>query len=469
MSLSMAERTLLSVGYNIPGFSDSYVRFDSDRSLLDADVILFQPTLRDYTTDGYFRGKRRLSDHDSPSATEHCRRWSEELSEALKAGKTVIVFLSPLEDVYTNLGRKEVSGTGRGQKVTLILETLSNYSALPFDLGTVVPKGGTEIRVATDLKEVAPYWSEFGGRSPYKVYLKQPRGNPFLTAKTADAIVGLIVKTGKGTAILVPAVEYDEDEFTRTNKKGEALWTREAVVFGTRLFNALLELDRAFRAEADITPAPEWVFRPEFTIPREIAYEAEVSQKETEIERLRVERDTFKAKTGDAAALRDLLYEAGRPLEIAVLRALRVMGFIATPFKEGGSEFDVVFSAPEGRFLGEVEGKNDKAVNVEKLDQLERNIREDFARQERGAYAKGVLFADSFRLRDPSTRADYFTQKCYEAAARAKVALVRTPDLFPVTRYLEEQNDAAFAAACRKAILDAEGTVVRFPAVSTQE
>jgi hypothetical protein len=54
-----------------------------------------------------------------------------------------------------------------------------------------------------------------------------------------------------------------------------------------------------------------------------------------------------------------LLYEAGKPLERAVLRALKALGFKATPFTEDGSEFDAVFSAPEGRFIGEVEGKND--------------------------------------------------------------------------------------------------------------
>lgn len=141
------------------------------------------------------------------------------------------------------------------------------------------------------------------------------------------------------------------------------------------------------------------------------------------------------------------------------------MGFTATPFNREGSEFDAVFSAPEGRFLGEVEGKNDKAVNVDKLDQLERNIREDFMRREDSSYAKGVLFGNAYRLRDSGSRPDFFTAKCRSAAARGRVALVQTPDLFFVTRYLEENNDEAYAAACRRAILEAEGVVVTFPPI----
>jgi hypothetical protein len=463
----MAERNILTVGYEIPGFSDRYLSFSSDRSLLDADVILFMPTLNDFYSATYYQGKRRIADDHSPKAVEHCRRWKQELSEAVKAGKTVIVFLSPLEEVYVHLGATQVSGTGRSQKVTRIVESLTNYSALPFDLGTIVPKGGSEIRPAGDLKQLAPYWSAFGAHSSYKVYLRQPSGSPMLTAKAPDAIVGVMFKMGKGTALALPPVDYDEEKFTTENKKGELNWTKEALAFGGQLLGALVELDRALCADAEITPAPDWVGRPEFAVQAEEGYEAAAVAIDAEIERLRAERDQLRSKAAQAASLRDLLYESGKPLEAAVLRALRAMRFTATPFAEGESEFDAVFSSPEGRFIGEAEGKNDKAISVEKLDQLERNIREDFARQAGGAYAKGVLFGNAYRLRDLAKRPDFFTKKCYAAAVRGKVGLVRTPDLFSITHYLEQSNDEAFATACRKAILEAEGVVVKFPPLSS--
>jgi len=461
----MTDRTLLSVGYSIPGFSDGFLDFGSDRSLLDADVVLFQPTFAGYGTDAPYLGKRRLSDYDAPRAVDHCRRWRQELVEVLRAGKTLVVFLPPMEEVYVHLGQKTVSGTGRNQKVTHIVEQLTNYSALPFDLGTIIPKGGSEIRVVGDLKQLAPYWAAFGDRSPYKVYLKEPTGTPILTAKAPDAIVGLLVRSGKGTAILMPPIEYDEDEFTTTNKKGEAIWTREAVAFGSQFVNALLELDRALRAEGETTPAPDWVFSSTYSLATEATLEEQAVGKEKEIEGLRMERDVLKAKAAEVASLRDLLYESGKPLEDAILRALKAIDFTATPFHEDDSEFDAIFSATEGRFLGEAEGKNDKAVSVDKLDQLERNIREDFARRDDGTYAKGVLFGNAFRLREPSLRPDFFTQKCHAAAARGKVALVRTTDLFPLVRYLEQHSDPNFAANCRRAILGAEGTIVVFPAI----
>ena len=461
----MKKRSVLSVGYQIPGLGNNYLEFDSNRSLLDADVVLFYPTLRGFYSNQYYQGKRRISNDDSPRAVEHCKRWKQELLESLKAGKTVITFLSPLEEVYVHLGQKEVSGTGRNQKVTYIVERMTNYDALPFDLGTIVPKGGSEIRTATDLKQLSPYWLLFGSHSPYKVYLKQPSGTPLLTAKSPDAIVGLMIETGKGTALLLPPVEYDEDKFTKENEKGELIWNKQAITFGSQLLEALLELDRAFRAESEITPAPGWVRESEFVVVAEVALEKEAFNKDKEIERLRAERDLLMAKAAETANIRDLLYEGGKPLEKAILRALKAMGFVAMPFMEDGSEFDSVFSAPEGRFIGEAEGKNEKAINVDKLDQLERNIREDFARQGEGIYAKGVLFGNAYRLKHPAERPDFFTAKCYSAAARSRVALVRTPDLFPVVRYLEESNNQQFATACRQAILEAEGVVVNFPPI----
>lgn len=463
----MVKRKILSIGFDIPGSSDICLPFASNRSLLDADIALFNPTLRDFHSSTHFQGKRRISDNDSPSAVEHCRRWRQELVEFLKEGKTAVVFLAALEEVVVHLGQKNVSGTGRNQKVTHIVEPLNSYASLPFDLGTIVPKGGSEIRVVGDLKALTPYWLAFGSESPYKLYMKQPKGTTILTAKSPDAVVGLLIKVGKGSAVLVPPLEYDEEAFTGKDKKGMEIWNSKAVQFGERYISALVELDRALRADADITPAPAWVRGTEFSVPEELALEAKVLEVNARIEELRAERDSISEKAAQVGALKDLLYEGGKPLERAVLRALKAMGFVAMPFQEDGSEFDAVFSAPEGRFIGEVEGKNDKAVSVEKLDQLERNIREDFARQESGTYANGVLFGNAYRLREPSDRAKYFTQKCESAAARGKVALVRTPDLFAITRYLEATEDETYAASCRASLLAAIGTVVVFPPLPT--
>jgi hypothetical protein len=142
---------------------------------------------------------------------------------------------------------------------------------------------------------------------------------------------------------------------------------------------------------------------------------------------------------------------------------LTVLGFSAAPFAENDSEFDVVFESAEGRCLGEVEGKDNKAISIEKFSQLERNLQEDFAREGVAEYAKGVLFGNAERLIPPAERNEPFTDKCLTAAIRVGVALVKTSELFEPVKYLKSHPDPKYAKACREAIFSTRGAIVVFP------
>jgi hypothetical protein len=121
-------------------------------------------------------------------------------------------------------------------------------------------------------------------------------------------------------------------------------------------------------------------------------------------------------------------------------------------------------SVRKGRCLGEVEGKDTKAINIDKFSQLERNLHEDFAREDVTKYAKGVLFGNAFRLAPLGERVEFFTEKCLSAAKRVGAALVRTPDLFAPAKYIKENPaDRDYRRQCRDAILNSQGDVVTFP------
>lgn len=124
---------------------------------------------------------------------------------------------------------------------------------------------------------------------------------------------------------------------------------------------------------------------------------------------------------------------------------------------------------PDGeRLLGEAEGKNDKAINIDKLDQLNRNVQEEFAKRSDTKYSKGVLFGNAFRLTPLNERGEYFTDKCAAGFARLGFTLVRTPDLFQVAKYLKENRDPEFARKCRAEILNTHGKEVSFPSLPTK-
>jgi len=129
-------RKILSVGVSIPGDDDEYVDIDSDRSLLDADIILFRPGIsRSYHEPGQksYQGKPTLGTSGSFKAVEHARHWRAELATAVEHGKTVVVFLAQPEEAYVYTGKKEHSGTGRNRQTTNFVDLFSSYQSLPVE------------------------------------------------------------------------------------------------------------------------------------------------------------------------------------------------------------------------------------------------------------------------------------------------------------------------------------------------
>ncbi|GAI57947.1 unnamed protein product, partial [marine sediment metagenome] len=243
-------------------------------------------------------------------------------------------------------------------------------------------------------------------------------------------------------------------------EEGDECWSQEAVQLGKKLATCLLEMDKALCSSRELTPAPDWTSHARFRVAEEVFLQKDIKAIGGEIQALQEKRSGLLAELERAGGLRRLLYEKGRPLEEAIVLALELLGFKAERYRDAESEFDSVFVSREGRFLGEAEGKDNKAMSIDKLSQLERNLQEDFAKDNVTEFAKGVLFGNAFRLQPPSQRSEFFTTKCLAGARRSKVALVRTTDLFKVAKHLKEHKDAAFAKRCRQALLDTEGEIV---------
>jgi len=370
------------------------------------------------------------------------------------------------KELYYFTGRQEVSGTGRSQRRTNIVNPCSNYDSVP-TLGRVTAKNGTSVRLTKDAGAFKAYWEEFSKYSAYQAEFEAKSAIPILTAGNSDRTVGAIAKSASGGALLfVPILNIDT--FTKT-KDGKEYWTAEGTKFGHRLSASLSSLAEAIEKKSQLTPPPMWTSLIEYRLARESILMGEIREIATKIEELSSEKSEREKRLVDAGILRHLLYEQGRPLEAAVLEAMKIFGFSAENVSNGDSEFDVVFVSEEGRCLGEVEGKETKAINIEKFSQLERNIQEDFAKEYVSEYAKAVLFGNAHRLKPLNERADFFTEKCQSAARRVGAALVRTPDLFGPAKYLQETQDVGYAKACRQAIVSAVGAIVIFPAVPNSQ
>jgi hypothetical protein len=465
----MAKNRIFTVGFVLPGDEFEYIEFNSDQTLLDADIILFEPTLRGFTADADYCGKPLLSEHDSFTVKERLGHWRSEIASAANAGKVVVVFLTKPIECYRYTGSKQFSGTGRSRVATNLVEGISSYEAVPNV--TVTPKSGKEIRIEKDARFIAPYWTEFSKYSPYEVEIVGDLKHILLRSRVGDRIVGGAIYTQGGVLLFLPSVRFDPKKFVRHNKKtANDYWTDEALKFGKRLVAALVAMADSRKQSTLATPAPTWTLETKFRLAEEGALELAISACTAEIAERQAKKTALGVQLDQAGNLRRLLFEQGRPLEHAVLEALRLIGFESKPLADGDSEFDAVFVSAEGRGLGEVEGKDNKPINIDKFSQLERNLQEDFARGDVTDYAKGVLFGNAYRLVSPAERGAFFTEKCVAAAKRVRAALVRTPDLFAPARYLKENPSAVeYAKKCREAIFCDEGDVVVFPAPPTGE
>jgi len=456
---------VFSVGFDFPGGECELVTLRSERSLLDADIVIFEPGLAaEYDYGEPYGGKPTMQEYSSVEFKTDLKHWRSELANAYNAGKTILIFLAKPQTVYVHTGRTEWSGTGRNARKTKIVEPADTYSALPWDLGEVVPAKGENVRRANDIGALSEYWNLCSQYSPYQVYLSEKLKQPVLFTKAGNKVVGTYIGNGVGSVFLVPPIDSDSSQFVR-KVRGDLNWTPYARKFGKELMACLIGLHTALIAERVDSPPPGWVEDSCYSIPEEIALTQAIDKIDRDLGELTGAKNSLIAKKKTVGGMRRLLYEKGRPLENAVIKVLHLMSFEAQAFKDGESEFDVVFVSPEGRFLGEVEGKDNKAINIDKHSQLERNVNEDFERDGVTEHAHGVLFGNGFRLLPLRERKDFFTEKCASAAKRTGTALVRTPDLFEVARYLESSEDKAFAALCRKAIIENKGEIVQFPPI----
>jgi hypothetical protein len=465
------------------------ISFTSAESLLDGDIILVGPDLSGYHSyEGKtFRGLECLDDDCSFRLKRDIAHWRSEIAAALGAGKTVIVWLLNVPKVSVATGEKQHSGTGRNRTTTRIVEEFDPYTVIPGNIGSIVRKGGVRIRRSQDLGMLATYWHEFGTPTKFEAYIDHFKGNALLETQTGNMAVAGVVKFGQlsGSLVLLPPPNLNEQidgriemlvaKAAKSNKAvDKAAKARQTIAAQKKaehsvvdqFITAIVSLDKAAQTDRQVTPPPTWTEDAKWRLSAEETLANALTANAESIAALQSKREMLKNDLGKVQQLRALLFEKGPALESAILLALRTLGFEAENFTEGDSEFDAVMVTPSGaRLIGEAEGKDEKAINVDKLDQLDRNIKEDFARQpdESARFAHGVLFGNAYRLSPPTERGEFFTPKCMIAAGRSGIILVRTPDLFIAAKYLQEHDDEAFRLNCRGAITDGIGKVAEFP------
>lgn len=458
-------KEIITVGIELPGGKAQNCEIKSNQSLQDYDLVVFDPnpyTIYSYGRSTDYNGLPCLDDHGSTRFKADKSHWRSELKNALDDGKTVFIFLRPAQEFSARTGQTGTNGTGRNATTINYVGTHNSYEYIPLTLPSIKGTAGKKLKF-TGKPAFASFWKEMEQYLSYEAYLEEAYGDTAITTP-GGRTVGTAKQVSNGYVVFLPVVDLEQKGFTLV-QDGEEFWSDKAEQFSQRFLQLLVEIDKSLRAELELTPPPAWVAGVKSKSAKETALETDIKKLDTRLEKLEGEKLGLQASLQDVQALKGLLFEKGKPLEKVILHTLRLMGYKAENYDDGELELDGVIVGPEGeRFIGEFEGKDKAAVNIDKFRQLNTNLDEDLERDEVTERAQGILFGNGFRLTDPQKRAVQFTDKCLTNAARTSTILIQSSDMHKVAAYLTDRpNDDKYKAECRKAIVSSKGKVVVFP------
>lgn len=456
-------RKILSIEYNIPGFSESYERYSSNKSLLDSDMVIFRPYMNSYSYD-YYDGKPSYNESSSRNFREAEKHWNSEISEYLKSGKVLFVVLDKLDQFYIKTGDKQYSGTGRSRHTLNIINERSNYDLISKS-DIIVNSEGDIIRCNN--KIFSDFFNEFKSWLFYRVYLKSESIEQGFTTKHGDRIIGGIENAGNGKIVYLPMLDFEVEEFIEEDEKGKGIWNKEAIKYGKRFIQNLINIEKQILGKTTKSVQPEWLDNEKFQLNKVQKLREGINKINQQINELSKKSDSLKNKFAKENELKDLLFETGKPLETAVIKGLTILGYKAENYDDGELELDQVITSPENdRFIGECEGKDNKAIDISKLRQLADAINEDFEKNDVSKEAYGLLFGNPQRILIPDKRTETFTEKCKSAANRRRIGLILTSDLFVVCQYIMNHKDSSFKKKCRTAIKKGLGGIIEFPKIT---
>lgn len=452
---------ITSINFDIPTHGKFNSFFNSKISLDDSDIVIFKPFDYYMGIEGQYQGKDNYDESSSNTIKEDTSYWRNELKSFIETGKNVFVITSKVYDFYVKTGKFTFSGTGRTARRTDYVEEYNNYNFLKNNDSKFTNANGNKFKIVDS--SMTNFVKTFEQILSFQCYISNNSIKPLLTTKNGRENVSGIINYAKGNIIFLPNIDFDS---LTTEKNGKEVWTTEAIKLGKNFLNFIVELDNQILDNQEKSVKPEWLLNEiyKLEIEKELLKKTETNTKK--IANLLKENELLRLKIEDETVVKGLLYETGKPLEIALIKALELLGYSAENYTDARLELDAVILSPEGdRYIGECEGKDSKDVDISKFRQLNDSLAEDFEREEVIEKAKGIIFGNPQRLLDISERKLDFTLKCKNGAEREKIGLIRTADLFPICKYLMKVNDENFKIKCREAIKNQLGSIIQFPKV----
>lgn len=415
------------------------INFNSRDTVFDADIVLINPidlrSVWEPYVAQYIDGSRAIPREKSGGVKSIFEWRRDQISKILYEGKIVFAFLSRRESCLYHENSRIHPREG----------VITNYSWCPEhdDFWTEMINGeGDKLILSNSKHWMASFYHAFKDILYYQACLKSVN-NVFVT-NGANLAVGFESIYNKGHLVFLP-----------TFKKSPP---------SDKLIGVLIQCASKILGEKIATSPPDWVAS--FKLPGEDQQLTKIADCTTKIMEINQDKEAQEKNLEEIIEFKRLLYEQGNLLGHIVIKSLRKLGFDAKSFKQDDMEHDIIFTSSEGRGLAEVEGKDKKAIDIDKFRQLNTNIDEDFDNQgENAEYAHGVLIGNAYRFQEPSKRTpQQFTDKVVKDAKRKQFALLTTMELYRAIEYIfSHPDDEDFKKKCRETIFATKGAEIKFP------
>lgn len=392
---------------------------------MDYDILIFHPNL--------FYKKSNNKSYSYEEYNNINLEWSNKIYEFL-CNKNIFIFATK----PTQLSSKTIYSPVRTSYIYTsdIFETILKFINKKEEYGKVILKKANSIldnfyNRFEKLLEYHIFYEKvifndtlFKDTRPIRVTINSQSIDIF-TGRDKNKILSSIIKIeNRGNILLLPEVVFFEE-------------TKDL----TDLLNIIVEIDKKLKNIKN--PKPQWLENNDnYSISISESIKSKLADIDKEINKLNEKKTELNQNLEKEEQIKDLLFENGKPLENAIIEALRILGYEAENIYIDNNEIDILAKSPEGEiFCCEAEGKDNSAIDITKFRQLSDNLniyRDNYP--DDTTYA--ILFGNPYRLKDIEERIEEpFTKHCLNRSKDNNVILIKTTDLFFVIRDIKNCND----------------------------
>ncbi|MFC2051005.1 hypothetical protein ACFLTN_07520 [Chloroflexota bacterium] len=306
-------------------------------------------------------------------------------------------------------------------------------------ISILTPAQGNRISLRDSKHPFAPYFSDFNKQIYYEAYLdenKKPHyfENFYTIAETHGQFpVAFSFELEGGQVVFLPPIENPDPK---------------------KLAGVLLNCILANSGRIEESAPPSWLRHYSASVPGLADLEHQEKTLTEQLQRLGKQLDNIQQQKAEREKYLKLLYEQGKfQLEPVVRGAFSLLGFTV---KEAEPS-DGLLESDEGVALLEIEGKDDKAINIDKYSKLLNYVINDEA-QTGTKRKKGILVGNGFRLNDPKDRRQQFTREVIGAAKSIGFCLLSTQIMFDlVCKVLDDPDNDDLKRQIRQQLLATDG------------